>query len=184
MRSRTMSRIKMRVRSGVLVRTQSLEGRKGRQDHARPKTGQEMSFHNGSVEAVMAAPAIQLILHLCMRYISSIERKPPAESTGAQHGKCRREVGWGTSNIAVRQRSFTPHHPLVLSLSVTPPLLHKASLSTGLVISHYATPHLGNWGKERRGVCAKGGLALWPAFLSISWNPLATLSSCICCTYI
>lgn len=38
--------------------TRSLGGKKGRQDHMGEKTGQGVSFHIGSEEALMAAPAI------------------------------------------------------------------------------------------------------------------------------
>lgn len=47
----------------------------------------------------------------------------------------------------------------------------------GLVISHYARSHLGNWAMQSGVMYARGGEAQWPASLSISPNPLATVNT-------
>lgn len=72
------------------------------------------------------------------------------------------------------QISFTP-----LSLSLCHTRFSSCILTpcAGLVISHYARSHLGNWAMQSGVMYARGGEAQWPASLSISPNPLATVNT-------
>lgn len=63
---------------------------------------------------------------------------------------------------------------LILCASHSLFIMHPHTPCAGLVISHYARSHLGNWAMQSRVMYARGGEAQWPASLSISPNPLAT----------
>lgn len=78
-------------------------------------------------------------------------------------------------------RFQSPFSPLLLTLSHSLCVSHWLfimhpifSPCAGLVRSHYARSHLGNWAMQSRVMYVRGGEAQWPASLSISPNPLAT----------